>query len=101
MTWAALLTVAADAPQTDSDLLQGTWKVVSMERGGQVLPLDETERWVFSGDKLVVPIEGKPKLAGTVKLDPTKSPKQIDRTITEAAFKRDMIQVVIPGIYRL
>jgi uncharacterized protein (TIGR03067 family) len=101
MTWAAILTVAADSPQTDSDRLQGTWKVVSIERGGKVLPRDEAGRWVFSDDKLVVRIEGKPKLAGTVKLDPTKSPKEIDRTITQAVFKRDMIQVVEPGIYRL
>jgi uncharacterized protein (TIGR03067 family) len=100
VAWASLLLVAADDPKTDSDRIQGRWVVVSMERGGKILPRDEAIHWVFSGDKLIIGGEGKLKPSGTVKLDPSKSPKQIDHIIT-AAIQRNMTQFVEPGIYRL
>jgi RNA polymerase sigma factor (sigma-70 family) len=70
----------------DKDKLQGTWKVVSAEVGGQVVE----EAWlkrglqklIFTGDKVV--LQSRDKIQeGTFKVYPSRQPKAIDMTVGE------------------
>src|SRR5262249_7989323 len=76
------------------DRLQGTWVPVSAEKGGKPAPeaVLTSVKVTFSGDRLTVQVEGETK-KGTFRLDPTRSPKQID-------LMRDG-QEPTEGIYRL
>lgn len=72
---------------------QGTWKVVSAEKGGEKLPEEilKDVQLVVSGDKIKLTILGEEK-EGTFKIDPTKKPKTIDLTAEGKTIK---------GIYKL
>jgi RNA polymerase sigma-70 factor (ECF subfamily) len=102
----AYRSVAADRPaapeedkaKADLEKLQGTWALVSMERGGQKAPEDEVKglTLVVKGDKLTV-TDGKGKTEEAVlELDPTKDPKEIDLKVNE-----DGAPKVHKGIYKL
>jgi uncharacterized protein (TIGR03067 family) len=94
--------LAADAPQVgegrkDMEKLQGTWKVVAMERDGQKAPDDvirEQKPWVIKGDKIITDDTAK-EGTSTYKLDPAKKPKAIDVASADPEVKW------IPGIYAL
>jgi uncharacterized protein (TIGR03067 family) len=96
-----LLLVACNrqAPEAKTDLerLQGTWNLVSATQGGQVLPQDKVKQTtiVFKGDTFRFPssAEYATSRAGTIKLDETKSPKEMDAISTE--------KEVMLGIYVL
>jgi uncharacterized protein (TIGR03067 family) len=81
---AVSLVVSAGAAQdkagaTDKDKIQGTWKIVSGEKGGKPLPADKLKdiKVVFAGDKLTFSSGGKSS-EHAFKLDPAKKPKEID-----------------------
>jgi uncharacterized protein (TIGR03067 family) len=78
---------------------QGTWTFESSEAGGQALPPDSLKGLVliFEGNKHTVKKGDEVIQVGTQKLDPTKSPKAIDVTMTEGPNKG----AVMLGIYEI
>ena len=72
--------VAQDkAGATDKDKIQGTWMIVSGEKGGKPLPLDKLKdiKIVFAGDKITFNNQGKTS-EHAFKLYPAKKPKEMD-----------------------
>ena len=87
----------AAPPKTDLDRFQGTWYLVAAVDDGNVLPEDKVkqETIVFKGDTFRFPgsAEYATSKAGTIKLDETKTPKEMDAISTE--------KEVMLGIYAL
>jgi len=87
----------AKTPKTDLDRLQGTWNLVSAIQDGNALPEDKVKQTtiVFKGDTFRFPgsAEYATSKAGTIKLDETKTPKQMDAISTK--------KEVMLGIYAL
>ena len=87
----------AKTPKTDLDRLQGTWNLVSAIQDGNALPEDKVKQTtiVFKGDTFRFPgsAEYATSRAGTIKLDETKRPKEMDAISTE--------KEVMLGIYAL
>lgn len=87
--------IAAPAPMdTDQDLIQGTWKLESVESQGQV-SVEPYKDWTFNikDDKLTIKIGNRVHNEYTVKIDPDKKPKTIDlirkvgeQTLTETGI---------------
>ena len=81
----------------DSDGLQGTWKLVSAMKDGEALPKDKVKQTtiVIKHDTFSFPdlAEYATSKEGTIKLDATTNPKQMDATSTE--------KEVMLGIYEL
>jgi uncharacterized protein (TIGR03067 family) len=80
----AALLLAADSPKADDkkedkDLIQGTWVLVSGERGGKPLPdeIVKGAKMTFAGDKITIKTKDR-EIKGTFKLDPSKKPKAMD-----------------------
>jgi RNA polymerase sigma factor (sigma-70 family) len=71
-------------PQSDQELLQGTWHVVSDEAEGEAMPagLAQTFRrsFIFTADKVALKA-GNQMNDGVYKLDTTKKPKEIDLVV--------------------
>jgi uncharacterized protein (TIGR03067 family) len=78
---------------------QGTWTFESVEAGGKGLSADELKGLVltFEGDKHTVKKGDEVIQVGTQKIDPSKSPKAIDVTMTEGPNKG----AVMLGIYEI
>ena len=78
---------------------QGTWTFESSETGGMKLPAGELRRLIliFEGDKHTLKKGDEVVQVGTQKLDPSKSPKTIDVTMTEGPNKGK----VMLGIYEI
>ena len=94
------LFIAADKPRDSaSDLqgLQGTWKLVSAMRDGKPLAEDTVKKTkiIFKNDTFRFPksAEYATSRAGTIKIDATKTPKQMDAISTN--------KEVMLGIYEL
>jgi len=82
----------------DHEKIQGTWTFVSMERGGEKVPLgDPAPMITFDGNKFTVKAGETVLQAGTQTLDPTKKPKAVDSTVTEGEGKG----TTMLGIYEL
>jgi uncharacterized protein (TIGR03067 family) len=94
-------TAADDKADLEKEVkkFQGTWTFVSSEGGGQQLPAGELKELVltFAGDKHTVKKGDQVVQVGTQKLDPSKSPKAIDVTMTEGPNKG----AVMLGIYEI
>jgi uncharacterized protein (TIGR03067 family) len=90
---AALVACAALAAtvvaQADDDLakLQGKWNVESFDYNGQ--PVDSMQKAVreFKDAKYTLTPASGDTFNGTVKLDPTKNPKQIDLELNDRTLK--------------
>jgi uncharacterized protein (TIGR03067 family) len=101
---AAGLLLAADAKKDDAkkdqEAIQGTWKVLSVERGGK--PQDDAKEFSMTYEKDTFTVKRGAELVvkGTFKLDPSKSPKAIDMKITEGRNEQDKGKDV-HGIYEL
>jgi uncharacterized protein (TIGR03067 family) len=84
-------------PKTDLDRLQGTWNLVSAMQDGKALPEDKVKQTtiVFKGDTFRFPgsAEYATSKAGTIKLDESKTPKEMDAISTD--------KEVMLGIYVL
>jgi len=69
----------------DKKALKGKWEPVSSESGGN--KDDESEykqyRLVFEGDKFTIKKSGEDHMKGKVKLDTSKTPRQVDLEIEE------------------
>src|SRR5919108_6502390 len=63
---------------------QGTWTFESVETGGKEIPAAEFKgvTVTFEGDKYTVKKGDEVIEAATLKLDPSKSPKTLDVTVT-------------------
>jgi uncharacterized protein (TIGR03067 family) len=86
--------LADDPPKTPSgkdelQFLQGTWKATAWEENGKPIAASELkEREVFVGVNIfVVRFGEKVHLAGTVQLDPSKTPKTLNLSIKEGEGK--------------
>jgi uncharacterized protein (TIGR03067 family) len=82
------LSARADALKTDADLIQGTWRYTSISEDGQTTPIHPTDHeaavfMVIDGNKMYMIRDGHHAENGTVKLDPSQSPKQIDTMSTD------------------
>jgi len=85
------------AADTDADMLQGEWELVSVEIQGKTLPAlaGKGGSIVFAKDgKLIWKDPGKPERIGKYKIDASQAPKQIDLTTSKEGE-------AIPGIYEL
>ena len=92
-----LAALASDAKE-DLDRLQGTWSRASAEVNGKPTPEDELKKTtlIIEGDHYTLRTpEGDRR--GTIKLDPTKSPKQVDLIPSEGPNKGK----TLAGIYEL
>jgi uncharacterized protein (TIGR03067 family) len=68
--------------------LEGTWAMVSGEQEGKKIPEDvvKTAKLVIKGDRHTVTV-GDETFKGTHKVNPSKTPKQIDTMDTAGPFK--------------
>src|SRR5262249_1651364 len=87
--------------KSDLDRLQGTWIVTKTEVGEKEIASKSTMRWIVKGDK-VTNIQGKDERVneGTLKLDSTNKPKQIDILITYSTMEENK-GTTVKGIYYL
>jgi uncharacterized protein (TIGR03067 family) len=95
------ITLADDKVNLEKEVkkFQGTWTFESSEAGGEKLLADGLKGLVliFEGDKHTVKKGDEVIQVGTQKLDPSKSPKTIDVTMTEGPQKG----AVMLGIYEI
>jgi uncharacterized protein (TIGR03067 family) len=98
---ASVAGVGAGDKDAEKDLkkFQGTWTFEFIESGGKVIPPDNFKGMTvtFEGDKYVVKKGDEVMTAARQKLDPSKSPKALDVTVTEGLNKG----TVILGIYEI
>jgi uncharacterized protein (TIGR03067 family) len=78
---------------------QGTWTFESVETGGKEQPAAAFKGMTvtFEGDKYAVKKGDEVIEAATLKLDPSRSPKTLDVTVTEGPNKG----AAMPGIYEI
>ena len=92
---------ADDKADAEKELkkLQGTWTFESVEVGGKEAPAADYKSMTvtFEGGKFTVKTGDEVIQVGTEKLDPSKSPKAIDVTMTEGPNKG----AVMLGIYEI
>jgi uncharacterized protein (TIGR03067 family) len=76
---ASLLPLARGDDSTDSMDVEGTWKPLSAELAGKAFPEEvlKSMKLIIKGENYTAEV-GEGKDEGTVKLDPTKSPKAMD-----------------------
>ena len=103
LTTGALM--AADDPSKgDLDKLRGTWVTVSLVNNGKTL-VDEktppkdgpTTKLAYDGNKWMVRVGDKSVGSGTFRIDPKKTPKEID-ILGESGMNEDKTKL---GIYEL
>ncbi len=98
------LLVCAGAPagegKKDKAALQGVWKVVTVEERGNAKEDNEGHEVVIKGDEFTLKRGDETIIKATIKLDPTKSPKQIDLKITESRGGKHVGETA-EGIYEL
>ena len=96
----AAVTLAQDAA-SDLKKMEGKWKAVVHEADGKPTPKEETDKvdttLVVKDGKYEIYFAGKFADRGTIKLDPTKKPKQIDVTGEEGTDKGKTMK----GIYEI
>lgn len=85
--------------EKETKKFQGTWNIESSVTGGQESPRDQLKEFllIFEGDKHTLKFGDKVFQVGTQKIDPSKSPKTIDVTMTEGPSKG----TVMLGIYEI
>lgn len=110
----ALLILGCGA-RPDKDQLQGSWTVVAADREGRPYPGRIGDQLVFAGDKVTVKAKIKGASGKVLKeasreyayqLMPTKTPKEIDMTSTDAQpitlyviyhLDGDTLKMCVPG----
>ena len=81
--------IMADDVEKDLKKLEGTWTFDSVEAGGNKLPAEQfkTMSVTMEGTKYSVKLNDMVVEAATQKIDPSKSPKTMDVTVTEGPNK--------------
>lgn len=111
MKWSLMLVLAAgmlvaadDAKKDDvkkeMERFQGNWTTVSIQRDGKdVLPDEEKPKLklTITDNKRVLKVDDEVRSNGTYKLDPAKSPKWIDITVSEGPLQGRTVK----GIYEI
>jgi uncharacterized protein (TIGR03067 family) len=99
-----LLLAADDAKKgdvkKDKEALQGAWRPVSAERGGQAQDDAKEYLLIFEGDNFTIKRGDDLFAKGTYTIDPSKKPRTIDMTITEGRNENDKGKAV-RGIYAI
>lgn len=96
------LLAGADEPKKDAkkdaEAFAGSWTMGSVVINGETIPEDyaKTGKLVVQGEKYTVTL-GEQSSVGTIKLDPAKTPKQVDFTYVEGPQKGQ----TIAGIYEV
>lgn len=94
--WLAMVAVglltaadAQDAARQDLDRFQGQWVLLSAEWDGKPTPGDEVKKFrlTIQGDSFVLSKDSVVVSGGTLKLDPTRKPKEVDETATAGPSK--------------
>jgi uncharacterized protein (TIGR03067 family) len=87
---------ARDPAKKELEALQGQWKLVSATRDGKDMPRDMVKalKCTIKGDKFTVARDGKAVEEGTLKLDTTKKPREIDMALGDG-------KLIALGIYEL
>jgi uncharacterized protein (TIGR03067 family) len=100
----AVLLLAGDDPKKDAvhkelEKLQGDWRVISAERDGKKIAVDQfkNETVTFKGDQMIVTKGRIVVQRSKLILDPTTSPKSFVREVTEGIGKGAKYH----GIYEL
>lgn len=92
---------ADDKADVEKELkkFQGTWTLESSTTGGTEIPADQLKGFIvtFEGNKHTLKQGDEVIQVGTQKLDPSKSPKTIDMTLTEGPNKGALML----GIYEI
>src|SRR4051794_21196697 len=89
---AVSLLTAADGPKDDSERLQGSWVMVSLEIDGETSPDEQVTsgRLVVEGNRYTPTFAGK-AYPETFTLDPDRTPKAIDFTFTDGPRKGETV----------
>ena len=76
---------ACDAAKKELDELQGEWTLVSATRDGKDMPAERVKGYknTVKGDKFSITSEGKTVEEGSMKLDPSKKPKEVEFILAE------------------
>jgi uncharacterized protein (TIGR03067 family) len=97
---ALVMVIAADAQddgaKKDLEKFQGNWQLISMERDGKKTPPEDAKKITLSiqGNKFVLRKDAAVISEGTMTLDPTKKPKEIDETITTGPNKGKVFSAI-------
>ena len=105
LAWVAVgLFLGADGPKDDvkkdNEKLQGTWKGVTAQQGGEFQDDAQEHRLIFSGDEFTVKKGEETMVKGKFKIDSSKKPKEIDMEFTQAK-KENLNGKTALGIYEL
>jgi len=85
-----------DAAKKDLAKFQGNWTLISAERDGQKTPEEEVKKikLTIQGNKFVLRKDGVIISEGTMTLDSTKTPKEVDETITTGPNKGKVFSAI-------
>ena len=78
-----------DAAKKDLEKFQGNWQLISMERDGKKTTPEDAKKITLTilGDKFILRKDAVTISEGTMKLDATRKPKEIDETISTGPNK--------------
>jgi uncharacterized protein (TIGR03067 family) len=95
----ALIGCGATARDAADDLkaMEGTWDLTYLERDGAEVKVQPGTRAINAGDKFVIKRGAEVVAAGTMKLDPSKTPKASEATYTDGPDKGKTFK----GIYQI
>jgi uncharacterized protein (TIGR03067 family) len=98
----ALILLAGDAGggEAKKSKLEGTWRAVTVVKGGKEEKDDKNHVLTFAGKTFTLKEGDKVMAAGTFKTDDAKKPHEIDMEITEAD-KADFKGKTVKGIYEI
>ena len=90
------LTGALDAAKNDLAKFQGNWTLISAERDGKMTPEDDARKLklTIQGNMFVLRKDAVVISEGTMTLDPSKNPKQVDETITTGPNKGKVFSAI-------
>ena len=85
-----------DAAKKDLAKFQGNWHLISLERDGKNTPPEEAKKITLTiqGNKFVLRKDAVIISEGTMTLDSTKKPKEIDETITTGPNKGKVFSAI-------
>lgn len=85
---------AEDKVKKDLNAMQGTWDMVGLEVDGKDVPVDRLgSSLTVKGNDYVVAIKDK-KIAVTIRLDPSKDPKEMDMIFNDGANKEKVHKAI-------
>ena len=85
-----------DAAKKDLAKFQGNWTLISAERDGKKTPEEDAKKikLTIQGNKFVLRKDGVVISEGTMTLDPSKKPKEVDETISTGPNKGKVFSAI-------